>query len=300
MNVAPNAERLQPAGAEPSWIESTWLELDDPASELAGTIRLDVRPNQGTSEVSFSFFLPDGGFITARHVAPQVADASGLVEIEDARIETVEPLRRWSIKYDGPSHSLATVGDAGNRDAWGKSRLERLIVELDVTSLHDAVADRSAFAQLVQVAGEVWVSGDRYDVATRALRGRSWGNGALPHAMTRVALTFDDDRVLLARLETASGVAGAAERVDGWTLVGGVVRPVRAMRTEPADAAPGGTAAGAIVVADAGGEHRITVELPHVAPLPGQHGGRSYELRIGVARAGWDGHDGRGFVEQLR
>lgn len=300
MSVAPDDERPHPAGSEPSWVESTWLELHDAAAEIAGVIRLDVRPNLGTSEVSLAFFLPDGGFITARHVAPQVTGDASVVEIEDARLATVEPLRRWSVKYDGPSHSLASVADTGSREAWGKSRLERLIVELDVTARHDAVAGTASFAQLVQVDGEVWVSGDRYEVGSRALRGRSWGNGAPPHAMTRVALTFDDDRVLLARLERAGGAPDAAETVEGWTSIGGAVEPVRALRVEPADATPDATAAGTIVVDDARGEQRIAVALPHVAPMPGQHGSRSYELRVGAASATWDGVRGRGFVEQLR
>lgn len=300
MTVSPDDERPHPAGPEASWVESSWLELHDATSQLAGIIRLDGRPNLGTSEVSFSFFLPDAGFVTARHVTPHVGDRQDVVEIEDARLETVEPLRRWTVKYDGPSHSLASVADAGSREAWSKSRLERLIVELELTAVLDAIGGRDSFAQLVHVGGEVWVSGDRYEIATRALRGRSWGSGAVPHAMTRVSLTFDDERALLARLEQQDGEPGSAELVEGWTLRDGVVRPVRSLRVEPADAAPGSTAGGAIVVTDAQGEHRIGVDLPHVAPMPGARGGRSYELRIGAARAIWDGCAGRGFVEQLR
>ncbi|MBY0276282.1 hypothetical protein K2Z84_13125 [Candidatus Binatia bacterium] len=300
MTVTPDDERPHPAASEPSWVESTWLELHDATSQLAGIIRLDDRPNLRTSEVSFSFFLPDAGFVTARHVTPQAGDRLDVVEIEDARLETVEPLRRWAVKYDGPSHSLPSVAETGSREAWSKSRLERLIVELELAAVRDAVGGRASFAQLVHVSGEVWVSGDRYEIATSALRGRSWGSGAVPRTMTRVSLTFGDERALLARLQKPDGEPGDAEALDGWTLADGVVRPVQAMRVEPADAGPGATAGGAIVVTDARGEHRIRVELPHVAPMPGAHGGRSYELRIGAARAIWDGCEGRGFVEQLR
>lgn len=300
MSVSPDDERPHPPGAGLSWIETTWLELVDEASGLAGVIRLDVRPNQGTSEVSFSFFLEDGGFVTARHVGAQVAGASSVVEIEDARLETVEPLRHWRVKYDGPSHSLASASDTGRREAWQKSRLERLIVELDVTAAGEPVSGNGSFAQPVRIAGEVWVSGDRYAVDLPGLRGKSWRSGALAERAAYVALSFAGDRIVFARAETPTGTGGPAEIVEGWTSIGGEVRRVHALRVERGGGAPEALPAATIVVRDDREEHRIAVELPHVAPFPGQRaGGKPFELRLGVARARWDGHAGHGFLEEL-
>ena len=56
-------------------------------------------------------------------------------------------------------------------------------------------------------------------------------------------------------------------------------------RTGSADAAT-------LVFEDECGEHRIAAELPYVAPMPGQIGGRSYELRLGVARVRWNERTG--------
>jgi len=299
VTVPAQDERPHPPGAPLSWTETTWLELFDGASQLAGVVRLDVRPNQGTGEVSFSFFLPDDGFIVARHVTPYEADASSVVEIEDARLETIEPLRRWSVRYDGPSHALASAADASNREAWHRSRLERLIVELDVTAACDAVPGDRSFAQPVRIAGEVWVSGDQYVLAARGLRGKAWRDGVLAQRATSVALWCDDDRVLFASVETRSGTSGATESVAGWTSIGGEVRPVRELRVERPASVAGATSARTVVVRDDRGEHRIDVELPHVAPLAGLSGGRSHELRLGVAHCRWDGHPGHGFLEEL-
>jgi hypothetical protein len=299
VTVSSDDERLHPPGPELSWTETTWLEFYAPASELAGVVRLDVRPNQDASEVSLSFFLPDDGFVTARHVAPMASGAGSVVAIEDARLEIVEPLRHWRIAYDGPSHSLASVADAGRREAWQKSRLERLIVELDVTSAQDALPGKGSFVQPVRVAGEVWVSGDRYEIEARALRGKTWGSGVIPERASRIALTFGDDRALFARAEAGSAAAGAMQIVDGWTSVAGEVRPVVAVAIEPASAASDAARAVTLIVRDDRNEHRIAAELAHVAPMPGQRGGRPYELRVAVARARWDGRDGHGFVEEL-
>ena len=262
-------------------------------------IRLDVRPARARSEVSFSFFLEDGGFVTARHVTAQVAGASSVVEIEDARLETVEPLRRWGVKYDGPSHSLASAADTGRREAWQKSRLERLIVELDVTAAGDPVAGDGSFAQPVRIAGEVWVSGDRYAIDARGLRGKSWRSGALAQRAAYVALSFADDRIVFARTETRAGEGASDEVVEGWTSIDGDVRRVHALRVEHTDPVPGASPAVTLVVRDERGEHRIAAELAQVAPFPGQRpGGTAFELRR-VARAHWDGHAGHGFLEEL-
>jgi hypothetical protein len=223
-----------------------------------------------------------------------------VVTIQDARLETIEPLRRWRIVYDGPSHSLASVADAGKREAWQKSRLERLIVELDVTSAHDALPGRSSFGQRVRVGGEVWVSGDRYEVDAPGWRGKTWGSGVVPQRASRIALSFGDDRAVFARVESPAAEAGVAEDVvEGWTSVGDEVHPVRGLRIEHEEHAPGARPAVTMVVRDDRGEHRITAELPHLAPMPGQRGGTPYELRVAVARARWDGRDGYGFVEEL-
>ena len=293
MTASPDDERSHAAGAELSWVESTWLEVCDPGSGFAAVVRLDARPNQGANEVSLSFFLANDGFVTARHVAPHEVGSSGVVEIEDVRLETVEPLRHWTVKYDGASHSIGSAADAGRREAWQKSRLERLIVELDVVATADAVPGDGSFVQPVRVTGEVWVSGDRYVIDAPGLRGRSWETGILPRRAARAALTFDDGSVVFAQARTAAESGG--EVVEGWTSVGGEVRPLRTLRVEHAGSADAAT----LVLEDEHGEHRIAAELQYVAPMPGQIGGRSYELRLGVARVRWNERAGSGFVEEL-
>lgn len=288
-------ERLHPPGDALSWTESASLELHDEASELAGSARLDVRPNEGTTEVALSFFLPDGGFITARHVAPRVVDPARDVEVEDVRFATTEPLRRWRVAYDGPAHSLASAADTGKQDAWVKSRLERLIVDLDVVAAAPAERATDAFAQPVTIGGEVWVSGDHYVLAAHGMRIRTWGDGVVPAASGRVALAFPDGRAVFARRWSRDG----AEACDGWLLRDGVASPVAAVELALAD---GGADAGghvALALAAASGRTALDVELLQVAPLPGLRGAHPYVVRLAVARARWDGSVGHGFAELL-
>lgn len=291
-------ERPHPPGSELGWREAYWFELHDPASGLAGVARLDVRPNEGTREAALSFFLPDGGFITARHVAPCTAGDERL-EVEGVAFVMVEPERRWRITYDGPGHSLGSVKETDQPDAWRKSRFERLIVELDVQALLPPVASPGGFAQPARLTGEVWVSGDRYELQAFGMRGKSWGVAPLALLARRVALTFGEDRALLVERTVLDE---ASDEIHGWVLRDGQVTQLREVElsteNEPGSAVL--PSSFRLALRDAAGErHEIAADLVHVAPLPGFRGGRDNLLCLGVARARWDGIEGFGFAEYL-
>jgi hypothetical protein len=282
-------ELPHPPGAELAWCE---------ASGLAGVARLDVRPNEGACEAGLSFFLPDGGFITARHVAPCAA-GDGPLEVEGVHFAMLEPERRWRLAYDGPGHSLGSVRDADKPDAWRRSRLERLIVELDVLALQPPAPSRDGFAQPVRSTGEVWVSGDRYELAALGMRGKSWGVAPAPRSASRFSLAFAADRALLVERVVLDD---RREDVRGWVLRAGRTTPLRSAEVvaEAEDGSDLLPRAFRLALHDAeGGSHAITGELLHVAPLPGFRGRRDNLLCLGVARARWDDATGFGVAEFL-
>lgn len=294
MTVSEADELSHPPGKELAWAEWWSLELHDAESGLGLVTRLDVRPNEGASEVALSVFVPDGGFVTARHVAPEVV-AGPRLEVEGVLLEMIEPLRRWRVTYDGPSHSITDVTDAGKREAWQRSRLERLIVELEVTAAHPPVASEAGFAQEVHVAGEVWLSGDDYRLATRAVRAKGWSAPLVAPRLARAALTFGDDVSVLA--QHASGDDADASR--GWLRRGDQVVALRDVRLATTTV-QGASLPSSFVLEltdDSGERHRIDGELPHVAPLPGFRAGREEIVHLALARARWAGVAGAGFVE---
>lgn len=284
-----------------SWSESYWFELYDVPSGLGGVARLDVRPNEGAMDVALSFFLPDGGFITARHVAAQTGNTA-LLEAEGVRFAMTEPLRRWRVSYDGPGHSLGSVGDAGRREAWLKSRFERLIVELEFTALDAAPAlpesaGVAGFDQVGRWTGEVWVSGDRYEIQAHGGRGKTWGLPAVPRLQRRFALDFGDGLALSA-VET---VLDEGRRVHGWIMRDGRTTDVRGIElaTVTAPGSPIQKSFQLDLVDTGGRRHQIAGDVQHVAPLPGFRGGRDTLLCLGVATAVYDGKTGHGIAEYL-
>ena len=137
--VEPEEEQPHPPGEALGWSEAYSFFITLPEERLALLTRMGVRPNEGIMDVGLDVFVADGGLLSARHVRPQSENTPDL-EVEGVRFELVEPLDRWRLSYDGPAHSLRSSREADSHDAWHKSRLERLSVELTFTAECPAVA----------------------------------------------------------------------------------------------------------------------------------------------------------------
>ncbi|MEW6270967.1 MAG: hypothetical protein AB1689_16915 [Thermodesulfobacteriota bacterium] len=289
-------EQPHAPGSELAWRESHAFDLYDERSGLGGVTRMTVRPNEGTMEVALSFFLPDGGFIAARHVKAQTTNTAAL-EVEGMAFALEEPLRRWRVTYDGPAHSLASARDADQRAAWARSRLERLIVELVLEAPAPPLAGGcGSFEQICVAHGEVWVSGDRYDVRALGGRERSWGvdEAATLRSRRSFSARFAEDCGFRAVLALRDGDAVQ----HGWILRDGIAPALEgvtvATTTEP------GTylheSVRLTLTDEQAVRHEVAGEVLHVAPLPETRNGRASVLCEGVARFVWRGRVGYGFA----
>jgi hypothetical protein len=316
--VSASDEQPHAVEGDGQWSESYYFNLYDPKSGLGGFTRIGVRPNEGTMDVGLSFFLPDGGFVHVRHVKPQHTNTSDL-EVEGVRYELVKPLERWRLTYDGPSHSLPSARDAGNREAWKKSRLERLIVDLTFDAIHPpagAGGDRPAppsgaaaaaaggvakghFEQAGRWSGTVWVSGDEYAIHAWGNRDKSWGvrNWQAPRMWRWFSLNFGDDCAMGAvRL-----LMSDADVQRGWIYRDGRNVSVRGLelRTETE---PGSCIQKTLELTLTDAEsrrHVIAGELLNVAPLPQSRNGRKTLVCEGLARFRYEGREGYGIAEYL-
>ena len=300
------------------WSESYYFNLYDPAAALGAFTRIGVRPNEGTMDVGLSIFLPDGGFVHVRHKKPQHANTADL-EVGGVRYEMVQPLERWRITYDGPSHSIGSARDASRREAWEKSRLERLTVDLTFDALHPpagAGGDRTAapseaaesaargvakghFEQAGRWSGSIWVSGDEYSIAGYGNRDKSWGvrNWQAPRMWRWFSLNFGDDCAMGAvrLLMSDSDVHRGWIHRDGRNVS---VRHID-LRTETE---PGGYLQRRLelTLTDAEGRrHVIQGELLQVAPLAQSRDGRRTVVCEGLARFRYEGREGYGIAEYL-
>ncbi len=108
--------RLEPAdeythelGPEPSFNESMYVNVFDPAQRLGGFFRLGNRANEGYAEMTVCLYLPDGrvGFMYKRPTITDndALDAGGLTwEVVDALRGAHGPLprARWSSSTTRP------------------------------------------------------------------------------------------------------------------------------------------------------------------------------------------------------
>ncbi|MFM8411031.1 MAG: hypothetical protein ACKOCT_12205 [Alphaproteobacteria bacterium] len=245
--ISPGDDRPHPPGPEVQWSESCSFWLHDPGSGLAGSLRVALRPNEGMMDAGLHFWLPDGGFVATRHVSTPSADAVRF-EVGDARLEVVEPLRRWRLLHDGPAHSLDSAADAGDREAWHHSRVERLIVELDFAAETDAVgfsetgagvpSPREGFEQAGAWTGLVQVSGAAFEIAGHGFRERSWGlrDWQAPVRTRRFAFRVGGDVAVSAAVVEGEG---GVELRHGWIAREGRVERLRSVRAAT-DTAPDG------------------------------------------------------------
>jgi hypothetical protein len=307
--IAPADDRLHAPGPELQWSESCSFWLHDPASGLAGSLRVAVRPNEGMMDAGLHFWLPDGGFVATRHVSVPSPEA-GRLEVGDARLETVEPLRRWRISHDGPAHSLESAADAGDREAWHHSRIERLIVELEFEAATQPVgfaedgpgapSPRCGFEQAGTWTGLVQVSGLAFPIAGRGFRERSWGlrDWQAPVRSRRLSFVVGADVAVSAAVIEGEG---GLEVRHGWISRDGRVEALQEVRFST-EAAPGGRLPRSVRVemVDRGGNLLVaTGEVLASAPMRSSRNRRETLICESLVRLEMDGRHGHGTAEHV-
>jgi hypothetical protein len=316
--VSASDEQPHAVEGDGQWSESYYFNLYDPGERLGAFTRIGIRPNEKTMDVGLSIFVPDGGFIHVRHVKPQTTNTADL-EVEGLRYELIEPLKRWRITYDGASHCLKSARDTANREAWQKSRLERLIVDLTFDAINPpagAGSDRGApasagsnaaasgvakghFEQAGRWSGSVWISGDEYPIHGHGNRDKSWGvrNWQAPRMWRWFSLNFGDDCAMGAvRL-----LMDDSDVHRGWVYRDGRNVSVRRLELET-ETEPGSYIQKKLrlTLTDAESRrHVIDGELLEVAPLPQSRNGRRTVVCEGLARFCYEGREGHGIAEYL-
>jgi hypothetical protein len=290
-------ERPHDIGSEPSWNEAYSFDLYDSREGLSCFTGIGVRPHQGAMEVGLHFVLPDGGLIAARHVRSVQTNPADL-DVGDVRYDIVEPLARWRVSYDGPAHSLPSARDAMRPEAWRKSRVERLIVDLEFEATSPVLGRPGLLRQAGRWAGTVWVSGDEYRVEGRGQRSRTWG--AADWEVLRKGRTFSvcfADAAIAATLGELDG----SELHEGWIHRAdrcvGIRRIEVTTETEPGSYLQ--KAFRLVLTDDGGTRHEVSGEVLHVVPLPSARSGRDRQTCVSVARFTSGDSVGHGFATYL-
>lgn len=188
LRLEPADEYLHPLGPEPTFNESMYFNVYDPATDLGGFFRLGNRANEGRGEMTCCLYLPDrsAAFAFAR---PEVTtndafDAAGM------RFEVVRPFEELTVRFAGEVLLLADpLVLADPREAYTTSPRADVTVELTYRGIAPPVGGeptvpterpgeefaRGHYEQLVGARGTITVGERRWQIDGWGLRDHSWG-----------------------------------------------------------------------------------------------------------------------------
>jgi hypothetical protein len=187
VRLEPSDEYMHP-GPEPTFNESMYFNVHDPAAGLGGFVRLGNRPNEGHAEMTVCLYLPDGrvGFMFKR---PEI-DHNERFDAGGASFEVVEPFAELRVAYDGKVVLLDEPLDmADPRQAFSDNPYDTASVDLTYTGVsapfggepevsHERPGEefaRGHYEQLVRAAGTISVGEDTWSIDGFGLRDHSWG-----------------------------------------------------------------------------------------------------------------------------
>jgi len=294
-------------GPEPTFNESMYFNLYDPAAELGGFVRLGNRPNEGHAEMTVCLYLPDGrvGFMFTR---PEIThnerfDAGG------ASFEVVEPFEELRVAYAGKVVLLDEPLDmADPRQAFTDNPYDTAGVELTYTGVsapfggepeesHERPGEEFAkghYEQLVRGVGTVTVGQDTWTVDGHGLRDHSWGprTWQAPWYYRWLTVNFGDGTgMMLSRIarQDGPGTRGGflwdgtglqlirdVELSTGWDGEDRYHRTVHATFTTARD--------GEARDADGVVSRELTGEVMNLIPLRNRRDGRVTRISEGLTR----------------
>lgn len=194
VRLDPSDEYMHP-GPEPTFNESMYLNVYDPAAELGGFVRIGNRPNEGHAEMTVCLYLPDGrvAFMFRR----AEIDGNDGFDAEGATIEVLEPFRtegdgggRLRVRYDGPVVLLSEPLQMSDpRKAFSDNPYGTAAVDLTFTGTsrpfggepeesHERPGEEFAkghYEQLTTSTGTLRVADLELPIDGRGLRDHSWG-----------------------------------------------------------------------------------------------------------------------------
>jgi hypothetical protein len=181
-------EHEQPQNGTGEFEDSVLVELADAERDLFGLVRLCRMP--GAPAVSALALVFAGGRLALRRlevVPGAVLDSWERAEVGGARMEIVEPLRRWYVALSGDGVTMELEASA-------------ISAPIDLTEPPTAAVARSAgvrrYEQLCDVRGEANVNGSRLELAGTGRRAHAWGLPLPEGGLVRSLYAVSEDEAL--------------------------------------------------------------------------------------------------------
>jgi hypothetical protein len=279
---------------------------------VGGIMRIGLRPTDGYAELSLNLPLNDGTALFCYQREPLASGAFAVGgsrwECAGMRLETIEPSRRWRLRYRGdrPRHvrEPARLGiDPGDvlrssvrvpveleLEFEGRFPLHTLSPSGDIAEGGGVAFARNHYEQFGAVSGTIAVGTSVSQVAAGpAFRDHSWGPRDWQAAPDSDFITIVD--------ADGSAIAGFVARLPGAEFGAGVrwgpagLEPVQTLNVET-EYAGEPELRGPLTVNVAVGERRLRYEARVRAFLPLRHRRDDQTVRIGQALLELDGITG--------
>jgi hypothetical protein len=296
-DVDPADEGRHPAGPEPLWNESVYLDFVAADGSLGGYARIGLYPNLGVTWWTATVVRPGAPTLSSTAYDLPVAGGTGLalgaggIDLE-VRVEA--PLERVRVAGTAPALALERPADAYLAGAGTPASLAvDLTWETDGVPYHYDITTRYEIPCLV--GGTVTIDGVTHAIEGEGQRDHSWG--------VRDWWAFGWCW-FAGRLEDGTRVHGADIRLPGSPMAFGYVQhpwgdvvPVTGLEVREETDADGLATSATITMAPSG----ITMEVAPAAwgpvLLTGPDGRASRFPRAMVELTADDGRRGRGWIE---
>lgn len=239
IRLEPADEHMHELGPEPTFNESMYFNVYDPAQGFGGWFRVGNRANEAHAEMSVCLYLPDGrvGFMFQRVpiTSNDAFDAAGL------RFEVQEPFEHLTVSYRGKvvvlDDPLAMVDP---KAAFTENPYLPVTVELAYTRVSDMFGGepdepherpgeefaKGHYEQLVAATGSITVGDQEWPILGAGLRDHSWGprTWQAPHYYRWLTANGGHEQDAVAANEGV-GVDSGAHRSDWGFMLSRIARP---------------------------------------------------------------------------
>lgn len=231
MSVSPETDApRRPAASDPAFRDAVTFAFGDPVAKLYGHARIGL----GTDGASGVAVLFEGTEVVASSTEGGVAVAAAeddepaweSVRVAGLRTGVEEPLRAWTLSYEGERGGFDLRFEARSTPAVlsGETELAR-------------AGGMQGYEQLCSVSGSVRHGGRERRVRCLGQRGHVWGAPdwkRLELARTLSAWLGADRAVMLSAARPARARGHGDEAVAGWLVDAGEPQPIKAPRLSTA------------------------------------------------------------------
>jgi len=188
IRLEPVDEYMHELGPEPTFNESMYFNLYDPAHRLGAWFRIGNRANEGHAEMTVCLYLPDGrvGFMFRR----ADIDSNDRFDAGGLRFEVEEPFERLTVRFAGKVVLLDEPTQmADPKRAFTENPYTEASVAITYTRVSDMFGGepdephekpgeefaKGHYEQLVGATGTITVGDETWTVDGAGLRDHSWG-----------------------------------------------------------------------------------------------------------------------------